>query len=72
MFIEPKEGVKKDDFYWMVTRFVFFELEQYETPTVSKEHGDDLIERLIKFHEEQENYEICRKLMNYKQKMKHV
>jgi hypothetical protein len=69
MFLEPNNGLRMEEFYWMVTRFVVFELDHYSTPTLKIEHGENLIERLIKFHEDQENFEICQKILNYKQRM---
>jgi hypothetical protein len=72
MFIEPKNETVMDEFYWMVTRFLVFELEHFNTPTLTKEHGQSLIERLINFHERLENYEICDKIIRYKAKMKDV
>jgi hypothetical protein len=68
--IEPNNALKTEDFYWMVTRFIFFELEYFTTPSIKQEHGNDLMLRLIKFHENLENFEICQKILIYKQKMK--
>lgn len=72
MITELKIGIVDEDFYWKVTRFVYFELEHFERPTMIKSHNYGLIERLIKFHEGQENYEICDKILKYKQKISNV
>lgn len=72
MITESKIEVVDEDFYWKVTRFVYFELEYCERPTIIKSHNFGLIEKLIKFHEGQENYEICNKIMKYKERINHV
>ncbi len=69
MILEPNNGIRMEEFYWMVTRFIIFELEQFPIPTLKKEHGSELVERLIKFHEAHENYELCQQILNYKERM---
>ena len=68
MLSQSKRGVglkAEDDFNWVLSRFAIFELENSLT-TLPK---DELykIDNLIKFHENLDNFEICRKLLTYKQ-----
>ncbi len=55
---------------WVLTRFIVFELEKSMT-TMPKSEVDK-IDRLIKFHENLQNYEICRKLVTYKENIHNV
>lgn len=55
---------QEEEFNWVMTRFVIFELENslFSLPK------DEIykLDKLIKFHENLENYEICRKILNYR------
>ena len=68
LFVDKK--IADENFNWVLTIFIFFELER-ETTTFPKTEIDR-IDRLIQFHEGLENYEICCKLLTYKEKIKHV
>jgi hypothetical protein len=59
-------------FYWMVTDFMMYELDNFEKMTLSFENGKGIVERLIKFHEKLENFEICKKILLYKSQMPNV
>jgi hypothetical protein len=60
----------KEKLNWVFTRFILFEVERMQTTLPKTEIGK--IDRLIAFHEELENYEICHKLLIYKQRIKNV
>lgn len=68
MLFESKNAFNpkaEEDFNWVLTRFAIFELEN----SLHTLPNDEIykIEKLIKFHETLENFEICRKLLTYKE-----
>ncbi len=68
MLFESKNAINpnaEEDFKWVLTRFVIFELEN----SLHTLPNDEIykIENLITFHERLENFEICRKLLTYKE-----
>ena len=60
----------KENFNWVLTRFIMFEIEKSQN-TIPKSDLEK-IDELIIFHEKLENYEICRKLTTYKERIQHV
>lgn len=73
MFKFPDLEDKKiidEKFNWVLTRFIFFELERDEVSFPKTEAWR--VDALIEFHEGLENYEICRKLLTYKEKIENV
>lgn len=73
MFSFPEPLSKKiadENFNWVLTRFIVFELERNSTTLPKTEL--ERVKNLIEFHEKLENYEICRKLLTYKEKMENV
>lgn len=53
-----------EDFKWVLTRFILFELENSLNSLPHEELYK--VDALIKYHEKLDNFEICRKLLNYK------
>jgi len=72
MVVEATELELKENFNWMATRFLIFELENFENVTLTHAVSNGLVDRLLQFHEGLENYEICQKIILYKSKMKDV
>jgi hypothetical protein len=74
MIFESPDLINKiridEEFNWILTRFIVFELERSQT-TIPKTEIER-IDRLIVFHENLENYEICKKLLTYKTKIENV
>ena len=58
--------IVEERFYWIYTRIIVYELERGTVTIPKSEIGK--IDRLITFHENLENFEICRKLLTYKEK----
>jgi len=52
------------DFNWVLTRFILFEIERGNFTFPIEEIYK--LDKLIIFHEKLENYEICSKIIQYK------
>jgi len=67
-FLDKKSA--DENFNWILTRFIIFELERGKASIPKSEL--ERIGKLILFHENLDNYEICRKLLTYKENMQDV
>jgi len=72
MVVLPESVALQENFNWVATRFMVFELENFEKVTLTHAMSNGLVDRLLSFHERLENYEICHKIILYKNKMKDV
>lgn len=70
MIVEKPQMIEK--FYVMATNFIDFELKNFENVSLTLAMSRGIIDRLLEYHEREENYEICRKILNYKNKMQDV
>jgi len=67
-----EKSVMQEKLFDLATNLIDFELNNFEKVTLTKKMSSGLIERLLAYHEREENYEMCQKILNYKNKMQDV